>query len=62
MLRTLASAILVPFLVVWGECYEVATHRDLVRAAAGRSMADRLLRDDLGMAEGFDTNVQGKAI
>ena len=25
-------------------------------------MADRLLRDDLGMAEGFDTNVQGKAI
>ena len=44
------------------ESYEIATHRDLVRVAGARSIADQLLRDDLGLDGGLRTTIRGKAL
>ena len=61
-LRLLLIAV-VPLLdAVLAESYEVGTHRDMTTTAGRRSVADGLLRDELGIDEGLRVSVRGKSV
>jgi hypothetical protein len=58
MRRALLSlcVLLLPFSA---ESYEIATHEEMTRISGGRSIADQVLKEDLGRGEGLRSTVQG---
>jgi hypothetical protein len=62
MMHHVVFVIAMLLLPVCVEAYEVATHRELVRVAGTRSIADELLRNDIGLSSGLTTIVHGKAL
>ncbi len=42
--------------------YEIATHEDITLAASVRSVADQVVRGNLGLSEGLETVIRGKQL
>ena len=61
-MRRAIVALVTLFVPVCAHSYEIATHRDLVRAAAARSAGDQRLQDELGLADGFRTSARGMSL
>ena len=55
-----AMALVVIAMPALAECYEVATHRELVRAAVVGSATDQILKNELGIPTGLRTVVLGR--
>jgi hypothetical protein len=62
MIHRVLLAIAMLLLPLRVESYEVATHKDLVREAGARSIADQVLRDELALGGGLSTTVRGKVL
>ena len=61
-MRRAVVALVILFIPVCAHSYEIATHRDLVRAAAALSAGDQRLQDELGFADGFRTAAHGMSL
>jgi len=59
-MRLLVVALMVVSIPAVAECYEVATHGELVRAAVAGSVTEQILKDDLGIPAGLRTLVLGR--